>query len=248
MIKGNAYIILLLLLVGCGISKDCFKGNGNKIVQSYSLEGFTKIKVHEGVGLVIKQGPIYNVKVETNAKILENLSFIIENDMLIIKDNSTCNIARDYGQTIVYITTPNLTEIHSKTNQNIESDGILTFSDIKLFSLDETDGSGTGDFYLNLYSNFIYVESNTGSNYYLSGETYDMNVFFSWGTGRFQGENLKVTHLVSFFHRGSNDIILFPLNDVEGGIYATGNVILNNNPAGNINVSEYFNGKLILNY
>ncbi|WP_159780176.1 GIN domain-containing protein, partial [Flavobacterium sp. 9AF] len=206
----NAYILLLLLLVSCGISEDCFKGNGNRIVQSYALEGFTKITVHEGIALIIKEGPAYQVNIETNDKILENLSLIIENDMLIIKDNSTCNLARDYGQTIVYVTTPNLTEIHSKTNQNIITDGVLHYPSIKIFSLDLEDDAGTGDFYLKIENEFLYIESNNISNFYIEGKSKYFDIYFTWGDGKFNGNNYIITEDVNLFHRGTNDIIFSP--------------------------------------
>ncbi len=88
-------------MAGCGLSEDCFKGNGTPIIQTFPLENFTKIKVYEGVGLVIKEGPIYEVKVKTADNILDNLEVKLEENTLVVKDNSMCNIARDYGQTVV---------------------------------------------------------------------------------------------------------------------------------------------------
>ena len=60
------FFLLVSLLVSCGISEDCFKGNGNSVTQMFPLEGFTKVKVYDGVGLVIKEGPNYEVKIVTN--------------------------------------------------------------------------------------------------------------------------------------------------------------------------------------
>lgn len=239
--------LLLFIITSCGISEDCFKGNGNRISQNFSLEDFTKVKVYDGVGLVIKEGPNYEIRVETSDNIIDDLDVKVVDDMLIVKDNSTCNIVRDYGQTIVYVTTPNLTEIHSKTEQDIRSEGVLNFSFLRLFSIDVSDGAGTGNFYLNLSSDNIYVESNNVSNFYISGNSKNLHVFFSWGNGIFYGENLKANN-ISFFHRGSNDIILFPVISLSGTIYSTGNVILRNRPLQEPNVIEYFRGKVIDNY
>ena len=143
----------------------------------------------------------------------------------------------------------NLIEILSKTDQNITSDGVLHFPELRLYSMgDDGDGAGTGNFNLNLDSNFVYIESNTVTNYNLSGETNDMNVFFAWGDGRFYGENFRVKNLLSLYHRGSNDMILFPLNNIDGTIYSSGNVILKNEPTGTINIQELYSGRLILDY
>jgi hypothetical protein len=235
----------MVLATSCGISEDCFKGNGNQVTQTFSLENFTKIKVYNGVGLVIKEGTNYEVKVITSDNIRDNLEVKLEGNMLVVKDNSTCNIARDYGLTTVYVTAPNITEIHSKTDQDIRSDGVLNYSDLKLISIDLSDGAGTGDFRLSLNTINLYVESNNVSNFYLSGQSQNLHVFFSWGNGIFYGENL-IVNIITFYHRGSNNIFLFPINSIEGNIYATGNVVLKNNPIVSPNVIQHFTGRLIL--
>ena len=43
-----------------------------------------------------------------------------------------------------------------------------------------------------------------------------------------------------------NNIFLFPINSIEGNIYATGNVVLKNNPIVSPNVIQHFTGRLIL--
>ena len=235
----------MVLATSCGISEDCFKGNGNQVIQLFPLENFTKIKVYDGVGLVIKEGTNYEVKVITSDNILDNLEVKLEGNMLVVKDNSTCNIARDYGLTTVYVTAPNITEIHSKTDQDIRSDGVLNYLDLKLISIDLSDGAGTGDFRLSLNTINLYVESNNVSNFYLTGQSQNLHVFFSWGNGIFYGENL-IVNIITIYHRGSNNIFLFPINSIEGNIYATGNVVLKNNPIVSPNVIQHFTGRLIL--
>ena len=234
----------MVIATSCGISEDCFKGNGNQVTQTFPLENFTKIKVYDGVGLVIKEGPNYEVKVITSENILDNLEVKLEGSMLVVKDNSTCNIARDYGQTVVYVTTPLLEEIHSKTEQEIKSDGVLTFPELRLYSLDINDGAGTGDFRLFLNTVNLYVESNNVSNFYLSGFSNNLHVYFWWGNGIFYGDSLNA-NTIDFYHRGSNDMIFYPINQIEGKIYSTGNVRLTNQP-NTINVTEFFTGRLII--
>lgn len=239
------YLLLLILTVSCGISEDCFKGNGNSVTQTYPFTDFTKVKVYAGVGLVVKEGPEFEVKIVTSEHIIDDIEVTLQGDMLVVKDNSSCNLARDYGLTKVYITAPNLEEIHSKTEQNIESDGVLHYPELRLYSVEDNEGAGTGDFYLSFDAENIYVESNSVSNFYCNGETNSMVVFFSWGDGRFYGENLYA-NTIDIFHRGSNDMILYPKESLTGTIYATGNVILKNNPI-SIDVNQLFTGTLIYN-
>ena len=242
----------MVFATSCGISEDCFKGNGNQVTQTFPLVNFSKIKVYDGVGLVIKEGTNYEVKVITSENILDNLEVKLEGNMLVIKDNSTCNIARDYGLTKVYVTVPDGTllpiipelELHCKTEQKIESEGVLHSPIIRLFSIDVSDGAGTGDFHLNICSQQLYVESNNVSNFHLIGSSDNANIAFFWGAGIFYGNNLIINNNLNFYHRGSNDMIFHPINYLEGKICSTGNVRLINYPSV-INVVEYFTGRLI---
>lgn len=238
-------IFCLLLATGCGLSEDCFKGNGTAIIKTFPFENFTKIKVYEGIGLVVKEGPNYEVKIAAPSSILDNIEVKMDGSMLVVKDRSTCNLAREYGQTVVYVTTPSLEEIHSKTEQEIKSDGVLTFPELKLYSVDINDGAGTGDFRLKLDTQLVYIESNNVSNFYVSGETDQLIVFFSWGNGIFNGEQLQ-SNSIDVYHRGSNNIIFFPIQSIEGNIYSTGNIVLKNRPIMPPNVVQHLTGRLIM--
>lgn len=244
-------LFALLLLMGCGISDDCFKGNGQPIVQTFPFDNFTKIKVHDGVGLVVKEGPDYEVKVSSSTKIMDNLEVKLEGTTLVVKDLSTCNIARDYGQTIVHVTLPDGSitpliqelELHCKTEQKIQSEGTLHSPIIRLFSIDVSDGAGTGDFILAVDNGQVVVESNNVSNFYITGHCNEMLLNFYFGNGRFEGTALQA-ETIKVYHRGSNDLFVYPVQHIEGKIVATGNVILKNNPP-IVNVEELFTGKVI---
>jgi hypothetical protein len=251
-----ALLCCLFLATACGISEDCFKGNGNRITQSFLIDNFTKIKVYEGIGLVIKEGPNYEVNITTSDNIIDDIEVRLNGDMLVVKDNSTCNIARDYGQTKVYITIPDGTistfpliqelELHSKTEQKIESEGVLHSPIVRLFSLgDDGDGAGTSDFYINVDNGQFVVESNTVSNFYINGHCNEMLLNFYFGDGRFYGKDLH-SQFIKVYHRGSNDMFVYPIQHIEGKIVATGNVVLENVlPEDEIDIEELFTGRVI---
>lgn len=250
--KFALYFLSLILMGSCGISEDCFKGNGNQMTQTFALEGFTKIKVYDGVGLVVKEGPNYEVKITTSDNIIDNIEVKLQDNMLVIKDNSTCNIARDYGQTTVIITIPDGTvfpliqelELHCKSEQKIQSEGILHSPIVRLFSLgDDGDGAGTGDFYINVDNGQFVVESNNVSNFYINGHSNEMLLNFYFGNGRFYGKDLHVEN-IRVYHRGSNDMMVYPIQKIVGTISATGNIILKNVPPV-VDVEELFRGRVI---
>jgi hypothetical protein len=249
-----ALLCCLFLATACGISEDCFKGNGNQVTQIFPLEGFSKIKVYSGIGLVIKEGPTYEVNIITSDNIIDDIEVKLNGDMLVVKDNSTCNIARDYGQTTVYVTVPDGTistfpliqelELHSKTEQKIQSEGTLHSPIVRLFSLgDDGNGAGTGDFYIAVDNLQLVVENNNVSNFYITGHSNEMLLNFYFGNGRFYGKDLYV-ELIKVYHRGSNDMFVYPVQKIEGIINATGNVVLENIPP-IIDIEEVFRGRLI---
>ena len=116
---------------------------------------------------------------------------------------------------------------------------------MRLFSIDANGESGTGDFYFTIHNSQTVIESNHISNFYISGQSEQMLLNFYFGNGRFYGENFQVKDII-IYQRGSNDMIIKPIESIKGTIYSTGNVILKNIPS-LIDVHQLFTGHLILN-
>lgn len=242
--KTIQIVILLFITTACSVTEDCFKKTGDFVLQTIEVTNFDKIVVEKGVSLVIKEGPEYQVQISTGANLVDDIHVEVVNGTLQIKDESECNLVRDFGQTTVYITTPSLTEIHSFTEKDIVSDGILTFPILRLITLEEEKVTGTGDFRLNVQSGQLVIESNTLAGYFIEGEVQELIVNFYSGNGKFVGTNLQA-NTIKVFHRSSNDLILYPIESIEGNIYGNGNIILKNSPA-IIQVTEHYTGKLIV--
>lgn len=230
---------------GCSKPSECIESTGSIITKDFTVPVFDKIIVHQGISLIISEGTMYKVEVQTGENLLSNIQISVTDGMLILKDNSTCNWVREYGITKVYVTAPNITELHSKTEKIIASNGILTFPILKLFSSDLINGAGTGDFNLQIMNSQIIIDNNNVSRYYISGQTDNLIVGFHNGNGRFEGENLNAK-TVFVFHRGSNDIIVKPTESITGKMVSTGNVILKNNPP-IVNVQQLYRGRVIYN-
>lgn len=237
-------LILLFIASGCSVTEDCFKKTSDFVLQTIEVTNFDKIVVEKGVALVIKEGPEYLVQVSTSANLVEDIHVAVVDGTIQIKDESECNLVRDFGQTTVFITTPSLTEIHSFTEKDIISDGVLTFPILRLFTLEEEKVTGTGDFRLNLQCGQLVVESNTLAGYFIEGEVQELLVNFYSGDGKFVGTNFQATK-IKVFHRSSNNLILYPTESIMGDIYGNGNIILKNIPS-IIQITEHYTGKLII--
>lgn len=236
---------LILLFIGCSKPSECIEATGSIITKVYTVPNFDKIIVHQGISLVMTEGPIYKVEVQTGENLISNIEISVTEGLLTLKDNTTCNWVREYGNTEVYVTAPNITELHSKTERLIASNGVLTYPILRLISMDLSDGAGTGDFNIQVNNSQVVIENNNVSRYYISGQTNELLVNFYDGNGRFTGNNLNAKKIV-VFHRGSNDLIVKPTESITGKMVSTGNVILKNNPP-IVDVQQLYHGRVIYN-
>lgn len=246
-------VILILLIstlfYNCEKPGDCVKSTGSMVFREVAVNPFEMIKVYKGISLVIKQGENFKVEIKSGENLIDDIEVKVQNNTLILKDNTSCNWVRDYGETTVYITAPNITEIRSKTEQDIISEGVLTYPSLKLISMDKDGdgeaGAGTGDFVLQIDNSNLSIENNNVSRYYISGKTNDCYIGFYNGNGIVKAENLEITNFV-LFHRGFNDIHVQVLQSVTGDLFSTGNLVLHSNPPV-VEVVQHYQGSVIYN-
>ena len=238
-------IVITTFFLNCEKPGDCVKSTGEMVTREIEVTPFETVFVYTGIGLVIKQGPEYKVEVRSGENLIDDIEVKVENNTLTLKDKTTCNWVRDYGQTTVYVTAPSLSDIHSKTEQEIRSDGVLTYPIIRLNSMDLTDGAGTGDFIFNIDNGQLVIANNNVSRFYISGNTQEALLNFYDGNGRLEAQNLNI-NVAKVYHRGSNDMIIKPIQSVEGDLFSTGNLILLNTPP-SINLTEHYQGRVIYN-
>ena len=236
---------LIFISISCSKPGECIEATGSIITKDFTVADFDKIIVHQGISLVITEGLVYKVEVQTGENLMPNIEATVTDGLLTLKNNTTCNWVRDYGNTVVYVTAPNITELHSKTERTITSNGVLTYPILRLISMDLSDGVGTGDFNIQVSNSQTVIENNNVSRYYISGQTDNLIVGFYNGNGRFEGQNLKAK-TVNVFHRGSNDMIVKPTESITGKMVSTGNVILKNNPP-IVDVHQLYHGRVIYN-
>ena len=236
---------MILLACDSESAGDCFQTEGSIIQQEFTVPSFDKILVNRDIELILKEGPDHEVIVETGANLMNDIKVIVSNNELLLTDNNSCNYARDYGITKIYITAPNISSIRSSTQYDVSSDGILNFPNMSLVSEDfNAPGSFTvGDFRLQINSSSLNIVSNNISSFYISGQVDDLFIGFYSGAGRFQGEDL-VAQNINVYHRGSNDMIVNPQISLTGELRGTGDLISLNNPP-TVEVDQLYTGQLI---
>ena len=241
---------VLLLQTACAGLDDCVKSSGATSIKPIDLQGqtFSTVVVNRGIALVVEQGPVYAVTVKAGHNLVDDIQVQISNNILTLKDGTSCNWTRDYGQTTIYITAPDLTHIHSKTELDITSAGVLSFPHLRLYAMDILDGYpgvGNGDFRLEVNCPNLTIENNDLSRYFIRGSVQNLWVnFYEWG-GIFYGQEL-VANAIQVYHRGSNDLYVHPVESITGSIYNLGNIYCSPRPP-IVNVQEYYRGHIYFN-
>lgn len=240
--------LLAVVLLSCDSDNalDCFQTNGDRVQQEFEVEAFSKIRVRERVELVLKQGDRHSVVIEAGENLMPDITAIVENGELILRDANACNLTRDYQPTIAYVTSPNIKVISNQSGRAVRSDGVLRYEDLILKAEDFTENDRVnvdGDFDLDLEVQELIVSTNNLSNFFLRGtaDIADFRVFS--GDCRIEAENLIIQH-AKLFHRGTNQIFLNPQQSISGELRSVGDVICSNRPAV-VEVTEYYTGRLI---
>jgi len=245
----NINLVLLLLIFGFACDSEtannCFQTSGEIIKQEVVVPNFSKILVNRGVELIISDSSEQSIIVETGRNLLNDVEVTVENDILILTDNNTCNFVRNYGITKVYVTSPNITNIRSSSQYAVSSQGILTYPSLRVISenFNAPETFAIGDFILEINNETLRVVCNGTSFCNISGFTTNLNINFPGGDSRFEGQNLQAQK-VTIFNRSSNDMIVNPKEELMGTISNTGNVISFNRPP-LVNVEELYRGRLI---
>ena len=245
--KIGYFIGLVLLLFGCDTedAPDCFQRTGDIVRQEVEIPDFSRILVNPNVELVIRQGENRAVVIETGDNLIDEVTAVVEGDRLVLQDDNDCAFFRDFNQTKIFVTAPNITEIRSATQFDISSEGVLNYPTVRLLSEDfnESTGTTTGTFHLNINSDALEVVSNNIASFFITGSVTSLNVGIFSGTGRFEAAEL-IADDIQIFHRGTNKIIINPQLSLRGSIRSTGDVIAVNRPAV-VEVEQFFTGELI---
>ena len=242
----STFFVLLFISCDSENASDCFQDTGEITREEVSVEEFTTITAFENITLVVKQADTQKVEIETGENLRNEVTAVVEDGRLLLTDTNDCNYIRDYGTTVVYVTTPNLTSIRSSTGFPIQSDGVLAFESLSLLSESFTDleaETTDGEFNLELDVNSLSITSNGISYFKLKGSAESFNISIAAGDSRVEAEEL-ITQRVNVNHRGSNDILVNPQESLTGVLRGTGDLQSYNRPA-TVEVEELYNGRLI---
>lgn len=242
----GAFALIFLISCDSENSFDCAQKAGDGIEQEFEVAQFNTIVVEENLQLIVKEGPQQKVVVQTGENLLNDIEISVTDGVLNLYNNNRCNLLRDYNITKILVTSTDIETIRNASGYEVQSDGVLRYSSLTLLSedLEEEDKyHKDGDFKLELEVDTLNIIANGLSNFFLSGTAKVANIELLEGDMRVEAQNLAVQELY-VFHRGTQKVIVNPIQSLRGKVLSTGDLISVNRPP-IVEVEETYTGRLI---
>lgn len=234
----NVFIVtLLIILSACSIDESCLKSAGEERVKKTQTNAFHTIDIPKGVEVEIIQSDEYQLKIESFEHRIDQINAQVNDSILTIENLNTCGIIHRQKTGKITISTPTLKKIISRTQFDVYAKDTLTFPNISIISsLSENSASSTFDLTFNNRS--VTIEDNEIAYFYLAGKTDRFTASLYGGSTTVDARNLQA-NIVSFFHRSTHHVHLYPIYYIEGVLASTGNVYLHNKAAEEVFTQKY---------
>jgi hypothetical protein len=219
---------------------DCFKSTGRTVQQRRPISPFNEIVLHDDIDLYLTHTQDSTLLVEAGENLLPKLEVTQQGTTLTIRNRNTCNWVRNYKRPVkVTVGTPLdelvLTHRGFGTIRSTESLGI---SYLMIASFD-----AGGDVQVDGKFGYVSVYANSSTHIILSGQSDHLEGWLHNNFGRLSAERLQ-TKVCVLKHDGSNEMRVFPLDELQATISANGTVAYYNEPA-RITSQVVMDGKLV---
>lgn len=239
--KRLIIILSLVVLYGCDSddAPDCLKTSGSTTTKVFDLPNFDRITINNEFKVYITHGDAQEVSVNTGENLFSDIALEVIDGELIVKNNAGCKWVRSYDFPILEITSNNISFIDIIGGSELYSVNTLRFPSLFMKS---KDSNGTVDLTIEMES--FGIDGNEITNYNVDGTVTNLNITFSSGDSRFDGNNLLATN-ATVSHNGSNEMIVNVSETLTGSIGSTGDLIYVGQTPQVIDVNINNRGRLI---
>jgi hypothetical protein len=211
-------IILTLLVFISSINIFAQKGNGNIISQDRKVDDFKSIELSGDQKIILTQGAVQGIKVETDENLQEKVQFIVKNGTLQIDNRG----AGDATKLVIYITCKDISEITATGVAEIKAD-----NEIKS---DKLNISASGASNIDMHINVKELETNISgaANMKLSGKANTNNASVS-GAGNLKATELETEKTIVKVS-GVGKAKIHATAEIKGGVTGAGEIAYKSKP------------------
>ncbi len=219
---------------------DCFKSTGRTVQQRRPISAFTEIVLHDNIDLYLTHTEDSTVVVEAGENLMPKIEVTQQGTTLSIRNRNTCNWVRTYQRPVkvtVGVPRDHLVLRHLGFG-TIRSAEPLEIGYLVVASFD-----ASGDVQLDGKLDYIVLYANSPAHITLSGRSESLEAWLHGNFGRLSAEGLQ-TKVCKLRHDGSNEMRVFPLDELHATISANGTVAYYNEPT-KLTSEIMQNGKLV---
>lgn len=225
-------VILTLMIIpftGCawGVS-----GNGKVITEERQLEKFSKIKVGEGIKLILIQGNETKALVETDENIMEILSTEVSGDVLRIRYKEK---VRRIKRSKVTLTYTDLESLAVSSGAHASTEGVMKVDQLQL----KTSSGGYANLVIDAHE--IIGSTSSGAHIDLQGKTNSFNASASSGSHLEADELMAQTVNASASSGGK--VAVYAAKSISAHASSGGNVSYKGSPE-DVNVKTSSGGNI----
>lgn len=204
---------------------DLFMSNGKEINESRDVTGnFTKIRLEDGVDLVISTGKPYQLTLTGGENVIEGVETFVSDSCLTISNKNRFNWVRSYDKKITaHVTLPHLIYLEYVSSCNVSNTDTIVEDSLFITAY----GSGYINLLLNTRSSHLALTRGS-VDFNIKGNS-AVNYLFADGYGPFHCEELK-TGFTFMRTLSTNDCYVYVTEDLEYEINNLGNVYYKGNP------------------
>lgn len=235
--KSLIYTICLLVLLSFTACEpwEVVRGSGAVITETRSVGTFNQIDVSSDIEVYLTQGPGQPLHVEGQDNILHVLETYVRNNKLVIQYQRGVTV-RSHEPIRIYITTPQLEEIHVSGSAYVEGMTNWTVNDFDL----SVSGSGKMEMTL-LDADEVETDISGSGNIYLQGDCREHDIEIS-GSGDVHAFDL-ISKDANVHISGSGNCELTVQSQLEAHISGSGTVRYKGHPTVRTNISG--SGKVV---
>lgn len=225
----KSIVLLLLILTACTGEDACLSKKGNAVSQEHQLSGFHTVDIPMNVSAEIIPSTTFKMEIQSFENRIEALSFSVNDSVLTIKNEVSCQMLKSYETAVLKIYTPILKRINSRTQFHVVSKDTLRYPNLYLLTSIPNEESASTNFDLKVNNNSVTVEDNQVGNFILKGKTNVLDVKLYGANGSVDAKLLHAK-TVQTYHRSNQNIHVVAKNKLEGTIASVGNIYVYNKP------------------
>lgn len=223
-------LIAFLGLFSCRFLGKRIHGNGNIKTADRSVSSFKEVEANGNIKLIVTQGDLKPVRIETDENLLSYIEVIQEGDRVIIQPRNGVNLIPS-GDLNVYVTSPTYKSIEVSGSSDIVGQNKITSPDELTLS-----ASGAGDIQMEVDAPKVTAGISGSGSVKLKGQVRDFDVDLSGAGHAYCYDLLTENTTVEISGAGSAQV--YASVKLKASVSGAGNISYK----GNASVSQEISG------